>query len=49
MSGSPAFDNSIWLRSVAAFPKLPDILRKIRELEKQLERLKGLPASQNSK
>jgi len=49
MSGSPAFDNSIWLRSVAAFPKLPDILRKIRELEKQLERLKGLSASQNSK
>ena len=49
MSGSPAFDNSLWLRSVAAFPKLPNILRKIRELEKQIEELKSQTASQDSK
>jgi UDP-3-O-[3-hydroxymyristoyl] glucosamine N-acyltransferase len=41
VSGSPAFDNFMWLRSVAAFPKLPNLFRKVRELERQIERLKG--------
>jgi UDP-3-O-[3-hydroxymyristoyl] glucosamine N-acyltransferase len=47
VSGSPAFDNSEWLRSVAAFPKLPGLLRKIRELEKEVERLKNSLTQKN--
>ncbi|HYK87848.1 MAG TPA: UDP-3-O-(3-hydroxymyristoyl)glucosamine N-acyltransferase [Acidobacteriota bacterium] len=42
MSGSPAVDNSIWLRSVAAFAKLPGLFRRTRELQREIERLKGL-------
>jgi UDP-3-O-[3-hydroxymyristoyl] glucosamine N-acyltransferase len=40
VSGSPAFDNGSWLRSVAVFSKLPDLSRRIRGLEKEVERLK---------
>jgi UDP-3-O-[3-hydroxymyristoyl] glucosamine N-acyltransferase len=40
MSGSPAFENTAWLRSTAAFSKLPDLVRKVRELEKEIQRLK---------
>lgn len=36
MSGIPAFDNREWLRSIAAFRRLGDIARKVRELEKRL-------------
>jgi UDP-3-O-[3-hydroxymyristoyl] glucosamine N-acyltransferase len=36
MSGSPAFDAATWRRAVAAFPKLPALIRAIRQLEKQL-------------
>lgn len=31
VSGSPAFDNKIWLRSVALFQKLPELAKKMRE------------------
>jgi UDP-3-O-[3-hydroxymyristoyl] glucosamine N-acyltransferase len=41
MSGSPAFENSAWLRSAAAFSKLPNLIRKVRDLEAQIEELKG--------
>ena len=34
LSGSPAFDNRTWLRAVAIFQRLPDILRKLNQLEK---------------
>jgi UDP-3-O-[3-hydroxymyristoyl] glucosamine N-acyltransferase len=40
LSGSPAFNNIEWLRSVAAFPKLPNAIRRLRQLEKEIERLK---------
>ena len=40
ISGSPGIDNSIWLRSVTAFARLPDLVHRIRELEKQVELLK---------
>jgi UDP-3-O-[3-hydroxymyristoyl] glucosamine N-acyltransferase len=36
ISGIPAFDNRDWLRSTAAFRRLGDIQRKVRELEKHL-------------
>jgi UDP-3-O-[3-hydroxymyristoyl] glucosamine N-acyltransferase len=35
MSGSPAFEAREWLRAITAFPKLPEMLRRLRELEKQ--------------
>lgn len=49
MSGSPAFDNFLWLRSVAAFPKLPNLFRRIRELERQIKQLKEPASTKNSK
>lgn len=36
MSGSPAFDARDWLRSITAFPKLPELLKTVRQLEKRL-------------
>lgn len=44
MSGSPAFDARDWLRAITAFPKLPDLLKTVRQLEKRLEALVGAPA-----
>ena len=38
MSGSPAFAAREWLRAITAFPKLPDILRTMRQLENQIGR-----------
>ncbi|MBM3795645.1 MAG: UDP-3-O-(3-hydroxymyristoyl)glucosamine N-acyltransferase [Acidobacteria bacterium] len=37
MSGSPAFDAATWRRSVAAFPKLGELVRAVRRLERQLQ------------
>ena len=37
ISGSPGFDHRQWMRAVAAFAKLPDLARKIRELEGKVE------------
>jgi hypothetical protein len=51
VSGSPAFENAAWLRAVAAFPKLPTLLRRIRELERDVQKLKeggGSKASNKS-
>jgi UDP-3-O-[3-hydroxymyristoyl] glucosamine N-acyltransferase len=39
ISGSPAFAAGEWLRAVTAFPKLPDLLKTIRELKKKVEEL----------
>jgi len=36
MSGSPAFEAREWLRAITAFPKLPEILKRLRELEKRV-------------
>lgn len=41
MSGSPAFDAATWRRAVAAFPKLPDMVRAMRQLEKRLSALEN--------
>jgi UDP-3-O-[3-hydroxymyristoyl] glucosamine N-acyltransferase len=49
ISGSPAIENSIWLRAVAAFAKLPGLFRRTRELEKQVEILKARFRSENPK
>lgn len=39
VSGSPAFAASEWLRAVTAFPRLPEILKTIRELKRKVEEL----------
>jgi UDP-3-O-[3-hydroxymyristoyl] glucosamine N-acyltransferase len=44
ISGIPAFDNREWLRSTAAFRRLGEMQRKIRELE---HRLKEMEQQQN--
>ena len=41
MSGSPAFDARDWLRAITAFPKLPELLKTVRQLEKRLESLES--------
>lgn len=35
MSGSPAFEAREWLRAITALPKLPEILKRLRELERR--------------
>ena len=39
MSGSPAFEAREWLRAVTAFPKLPEMLKTMRQLERRLKAL----------
>jgi UDP-3-O-[3-hydroxymyristoyl] glucosamine N-acyltransferase len=36
ISGSPGFDNRIWLRAVAIFQRLPEILKRLDRLEKRV-------------
>lgn len=45
VSGSPAFEAREWLRAITAFPKLPDLLKTVRQLEKRLEKLEGVQAT----
>ena len=42
VSGSPAFDAREWRRAVTAFPKLPDLLKTVRQLTKRVEQLEKL-------
>ena len=39
VSGYPAIDNRAWLRSSAVFAKLPELQKRVRELERRLESL----------
>jgi UDP-3-O-[3-hydroxymyristoyl] glucosamine N-acyltransferase len=41
VSGSPAIDNRDWLKASAVFPRLPELQKKLRELERRLEKLAG--------
>ncbi len=43
MSGSPAFEAREWLRAITAFPKLPVLLRAVRQLEKRVAELEAAP------
>jgi UDP-3-O-[3-hydroxymyristoyl] glucosamine N-acyltransferase len=43
VSGSPAFDAREWLRAITAFPKLPELLKTVRQLIKRIERLETAP------
>jgi UDP-3-O-[3-hydroxymyristoyl] glucosamine N-acyltransferase len=49
MSGSPAFENAAWLRSAAAFSKLPNLVRKVRDLEKEIRQIRDALDSKNIK
>lgn len=39
VSGIPAFDNKEWLRSVAAFKRLGEMSKKLKELERKIEKI----------
>jgi UDP-3-O-[3-hydroxymyristoyl] glucosamine N-acyltransferase len=39
VSGYPAIDNRSWLKSSAVFARLPELLRRVRELERRLAEL----------
>jgi UDP-3-O-[3-hydroxymyristoyl] glucosamine N-acyltransferase len=41
VSGSPAFDSRVWLRASAAYSRLPDMLVKLRALERRVAQLEG--------
>jgi UDP-3-O-[3-hydroxymyristoyl] glucosamine N-acyltransferase len=41
VSGSPAFAANVWLRAITAFPKLPELLKMVRELKKRIEQLEN--------
>jgi UDP-3-O-[3-hydroxymyristoyl] glucosamine N-acyltransferase len=45
ISGSPGFDNRVWLRAVTIFQRLPEMLKRLDKLEKKLDER---PASQVS-
>jgi UDP-3-O-[3-hydroxymyristoyl] glucosamine N-acyltransferase len=36
LSGSPAFDNRVWLRAVTVFQRLPELLKRLDRLEKKV-------------
>jgi UDP-3-O-[3-hydroxymyristoyl] glucosamine N-acyltransferase len=42
-SGYPAVDNRQWLKTVAALNRLPELQKRVRELEAELEKLGGRP------
>jgi UDP-3-O-[3-hydroxymyristoyl] glucosamine N-acyltransferase len=39
VSGTPAIENRAWLKSVTIFAKLPELQKRVRELERKLESL----------
>ncbi|HEV8150673.1 MAG TPA: hypothetical protein VGP61_10860, partial [Gemmatimonadales bacterium] len=39
ISGSPAIENRAWLKSIAVFARLPELQKRVRELERRLEAL----------
>lgn len=41
ISGSPAFAAGEWLRAITAFPKLPELLKTLRELKKRVDELES--------
>jgi UDP-3-O-[3-hydroxymyristoyl] glucosamine N-acyltransferase len=36
ISGSPGFDNRVWLRAVTIFQRLPELLKRLDRLEKKV-------------
>jgi UDP-3-O-[3-hydroxymyristoyl] glucosamine N-acyltransferase len=48
ISGSPAFAANEWLRSITILPKLPELLKTVRELKKRLAELETNVQSNNT-
>ena len=49
ISGSPGFDNRVWLRAVTIFQRLPELLKRLDRLEKQVAIGSGsIPTANNS-
>ncbi len=49
ISGSPGFDNRVWLRAAALFQRLPELAKRIAQLESRVEKALGQesPSPQN--
>jgi UDP-3-O-[3-hydroxymyristoyl] glucosamine N-acyltransferase len=47
-SGYPAVENRQWLKTVAALNRLPELQKRVRELEAEIERLGGRPRNAES-
>ena len=45
VSGSPAIENRAWLKSTAVFARLPELHKRLRELERKVESLLGRPSA----
>lgn len=45
ISGSPAYDARQWLRTITALPKLGELVKTVRELERRLGELERAPAA----
>jgi UDP-3-O-[3-hydroxymyristoyl] glucosamine N-acyltransferase len=41
LSGSPAFESKEWLRAITAFPRLPELVKSMRQLEKRVQELEN--------
>ena len=41
ISGSPAFAANEWLRAITAFPRLPELLKSVRDLKNRIEQLEN--------
>jgi UDP-3-O-[3-hydroxymyristoyl] glucosamine N-acyltransferase len=41
ISGSPAYDARQWLRTITALPKLGDLVKTVRALERRVAELEG--------
>ena len=49
ISGSPGFDNRTWLRAVALFQRLPELVKRLGALESRIDKALGTTASENKK
>jgi UDP-3-O-[3-hydroxymyristoyl] glucosamine N-acyltransferase len=45
ISGYPAIENRAWLKSSAVFARLPELHKRLRELERKVESLLARPPS----
>ncbi len=41
ISGSPGFDNRVWLRAVALFQRLPELVKRLDRVEKAVAKTAG--------
>jgi len=48
ISGSPGFDNRVWLRAVTIFQRLPELLKRLDRVEKKLAARVGQDEPKNS-